>query len=296
MAASITATDVKGLRDRTGAAMMDCKAALEEASSDVEKAIEILRVKGQASAAKRSGRETGEGRRLVGYIHAGGRSGRDDRGQCETGFVARNEEFGKFAREVAIHVAGSPTPPRYVSAEEIQVERDAERRVHEAKAKEEGKPDSVVDRIVEGQLAEVGEAGRPPRPGAHSHGSLRGQDDRGDPRRDRRQHRREHSHRALRALRGRRGVVPGAPGGRNRDAANVLRTQCAGDPWIGGAVTVAAVTFTVAAAASEARRRAGSGCGRCREGRPGGRGDPQRPLEAGEGFAMRRAGIVRPGS
>ena len=153
MAASITATDVKGLRDRTGAAMMDCKAALEEAGGDVEKAIEILRVKGQASAAKRSGRETGEGV-VSSYIHAGGKVGAMVEVQCETDFVARNDEFREFAREVAIHVAGSPTPPRYVSAEEIpESERDAERRVYEAKAKEEGKPDNVVDRIVEGQLA-----------------------------------------------------------------------------------------------------------------------------------------------
>jgi elongation factor Ts len=153
MAASITATDVKGLRDRTGAAMMDCKAALEEAGGDVEKAIEILRVKGQASAAKRSGRETGEGV-VSSYIHAGGKVGAMVEVQCETDFVARNEEFREFAREVAIHVAGSPTPPHYVSAEEIpESERDVERRVHEAKAKEEGKPDNVVDRIVEGQLA-----------------------------------------------------------------------------------------------------------------------------------------------
>jgi elongation factor Ts len=153
MAASITAADVKALRDRTGAAMMDCKAALEAAGGDVDKAIEVLRVKGQASAAKRSGRETGEGV-VSSYIHAGGRVGAMVEVQCETDFVARNEEFKEFAREVAIHVAGSPTPPRYVSAEEIpESEREAERRVHEAKAKEDGKPDNVVDRIVEGQLA-----------------------------------------------------------------------------------------------------------------------------------------------
>jgi elongation factor Ts len=153
MAASITAADVKALRDRTGAAMMDCKAALEAAGGDVDKAIEVLRVKGQASAAKRSGRETGEGV-VSSYIHAGGRVGAMVELQCETDFVARNEEFKEFAREVAIHVAGSPTPPRYVSAEEIpESEREAERRVHEAKAKEDGKPDNVVDRIVEGQLA-----------------------------------------------------------------------------------------------------------------------------------------------
>jgi elongation factor Ts len=150
---AITAADVKALRDRTGAAMMDCKAALEDADGDVDKAIEVLRVKGQASAAKRSGRETGEGV-VSSYIHAGGKVGAMVEVQCETDFVARNEDFQEFAREVALHVAGSPTPPRHVSADEIpEDERAAERRVFEAKAKEEGKPEDVVERIVEGQLA-----------------------------------------------------------------------------------------------------------------------------------------------
>jgi elongation factor Ts len=153
MAVSVSAADVKALRDRTGAAMMDCKAALEEAGGDPEKAIEILRVKGQASAAKRSGRSTGEGV-VTSYIHANGKVGAMVEVQCETDFVARNDEFREFAREVAIHVAGTKPPPRYVSAEEIpESERDAERRVHEAKAKEEGKPENVIERIVEGQLA-----------------------------------------------------------------------------------------------------------------------------------------------
>jgi elongation factor Ts len=153
MAVSVSATDVKALRDRTGAAMMDCKAALEEAGGDPEKAIEILRVKGQASAAKRSGRATGEGI-VASYIHANGKVGAMVEIQCETDFVARNAEFKEFAREVAIHIAGTKPPPRYVTADEIpEPERDAERRVHEAKAKEEGKPENVVERIVEGQLA-----------------------------------------------------------------------------------------------------------------------------------------------
>jgi elongation factor Ts len=153
MTVDVKATDVKALRDRTGAAMMDCKAALTEAGGDVERAIELLRVKGQASAAKRSGRSTGEGI-VSSYIHANGKIGVLVEVQCETDFVARNEDFQEFAREVAIHIAGSPTPPRYVSAEEIpDEEREAERRVLEAKAREEGKPDDVIDRIVEGQLA-----------------------------------------------------------------------------------------------------------------------------------------------
>jgi len=149
---SITAADVKTLRDRTGAAMMDCKAALSEAGGDLEQAIEILRVKGQASAAKRSGRETSEGI-VASYIHANGRVGVLVEVRCETDFVARNEDFREFAREVAIHIAGSPTPPRYVSADEIpESEREPERRVFEAKARDEGKPADVVEKIVEGQL------------------------------------------------------------------------------------------------------------------------------------------------
>ncbi len=150
---AVTASDVKALRERTGAAMMDCKAALEEAGGDPEKAVEILRVKGQASAAKRSGREASEGV-VASYIHANGRVGALVEVRCETDFVARNEDFREFAREVAIHVAGTNPPPRYVSADEIgDEERDAERRIFEAKAREEGKPDDVIERIVEGQLS-----------------------------------------------------------------------------------------------------------------------------------------------
>jgi elongation factor Ts len=151
--AEVSAKDVKALRDRTGAAMMDCKAALEETGGDMDKAIEVLRVKGQASAAKRSGRETAEGV-VESYIHANGKVGALVEVRCETDFVARTDDFREFAREVAIHVAGTNPPPRYVSVDEIdESEREAERRVFEAKAKEEGKPDNVIERIVEGQLS-----------------------------------------------------------------------------------------------------------------------------------------------
>ena len=151
-ATAISAADVKALRDRTGAGVMDCKAALAEAGGDVERAIEILRVKGQASAAKRSGRATGEGI-VAAYIHSTGRVGVLVEVQCETDFVARSEEFGAFAREVALHIAGSPTPPLYVSADEIpESAREAEGAVYEAKAREEGKPEGVIERIVQGQL------------------------------------------------------------------------------------------------------------------------------------------------
>jgi elongation factor Ts len=149
----LSAADVKKLRERTGAGIMDCKAALAEAGGDMDKAIEVLRVKGQASAAKRSGRATSEGV-VTSYIHATGKVGVLVEVQCETDFVARSEEFREFAREVAIHIAGSPASPLYVSTEEISDEaREAERRIFEAKAKEEGKPEQVVGKIVEGQLA-----------------------------------------------------------------------------------------------------------------------------------------------
>ena len=148
---SITAADVKALRDRTGAAMMDCKAALTEADGDTERAVEILRVKGQASAAKREGRGTNEGV-VSSYIHANDKVGAMVEVQCETDFVARNEDFQVFAYQVALHVAA--TAPRYVSAEEIPAEeREAEKRVFEEKAREEGKPDNVVEKIVAGQLS-----------------------------------------------------------------------------------------------------------------------------------------------
>lgn len=147
---SITAADVKALRDRTGAAMMDAKSALVEADGDVERAVELLRVKGQASAAKREGRGTDEGV-IASYIHANDKVGAMVEVQCETDFVARNEDFRVFAYQVALHAAA--TAPSYVSTEEIPAEeRDAERRVFEEKAREEGKPDNVVEKIVEGQL------------------------------------------------------------------------------------------------------------------------------------------------
>lgn len=149
---SVTAADVKSLRERTGAAMLDCRSALAEADGDLDKAIELLRVKGQASAAKRSGRSTSEG--TVGsYIHANGKIGVMVEIQCETDFVAMNDDFKEFAREIALHIAGSPTPPRYITAEEIPAaDLEAEKRVFEAKAKEEGKPDNIVEKIVAGQL------------------------------------------------------------------------------------------------------------------------------------------------
>jgi elongation factor Ts len=148
---SFSASDVKALRDRTGAGMMDCKAALGEAEGDVERAIEILRVKGQASAAKREGRGTEEGV-VSAYIHANDQVGAMVEVQCETDFVARSDEFKAFAYEVALHVAA--TGARYVSSDDIpDAEREAERSVLEQTARESGKPDEMIGKIVDGQLA-----------------------------------------------------------------------------------------------------------------------------------------------
>ena len=181
---AVSAKDVKALRERTGAAMMDCKAALEEAGGDLDEAIELLRVKGQASAAKRSERERPSEGVVASYIHAGGKVGVLVEVQCETDFVARNDDFQEFAREVAIHIAGAPTPPRYVSAEEIpEAEREAERGVFAEKAEKEGKPDERRREDRRGPAEEVGEGDRPARAGAHPHRPLRGQDDRAAARR-----------------------------------------------------------------------------------------------------------------
>ncbi len=146
----IGAADVKALRDRTGAGMMDCKQALEEAGGDTERAIEILRKKGAASAAKRSARGTEEGV-VASYVHADNRQGALVEVQCETDFVARNEDFKEFARQVAIHVTAMN--PQHVSLDEIpEQDREREKNFLEEKAREDGKPDEVIEKIVEGQL------------------------------------------------------------------------------------------------------------------------------------------------
>jgi elongation factor Ts len=147
---SIAARDVKALRERTGAGMMDCKAALEEADGDVDKAVEILRVKGQAQAAKRGGRVASEGI-VASYVHANGKIGVLVEVNCETDFVARNEAFQEFAREVALHVAA--TRPRYVSEDDVPDEaREAEARILREQAAADGKPEQVQEKMVEGRL------------------------------------------------------------------------------------------------------------------------------------------------
>ena len=147
---AVSAADVKALRERTGAPMIDVKNALEEAEGDEQRAIEILRKKGAASAAKRGGRSTEEGI-VASYIHADGRKGALVEVLCETDFVARNEDFQEFARQVAIHVTAMN--PQHVSFDDIPEEDKAnERRILEEKAKADGKPDNVVEKIVDGQL------------------------------------------------------------------------------------------------------------------------------------------------
>ena len=150
MSGEIRAQDVKELRERTGAGMMDCKGALQEAGGDMEKAIEILRVKGQAKAAKRGGRAASEGL-VVSYVHHNGKVGALVEVNCETDFVARNDEFIEFGREVAAHVAAAA--PLYVAAEDVPDDiREAELRVFREQAAAEGKPEQVQTKIAEGRM------------------------------------------------------------------------------------------------------------------------------------------------
>ena len=149
MSTTITAAQVKELRDRTGAGMMDCKKALAETDGDVEKAVELLRVRLGDKALKMGGREATEGT-VQSYIHGNGKVGVLVEVDCNTDFVARNEDFQSFAREVAMHIAASPTT-RYVSEEEIpEADKEAELRVFEQQAAD--KPENVRAKIAEGKL------------------------------------------------------------------------------------------------------------------------------------------------
>lgn len=146
----IPAQLVKELRERTGAGFSDCRAALVEANGVIEKAIEILRKKGQAAAAKKSQREASEG--LVGsYIHAGGKIGVLVEINCESDFVARTEAFQQLSHDIAMHIAA--LDPRYVRREEVTQDMlDAERDIYRAQALSTGKPENVVEKIVNGKM------------------------------------------------------------------------------------------------------------------------------------------------
>jgi elongation factor Ts len=146
---SVTATDVKELRDRTGAGMMECKRALEESGGDSDKAVEILRVKGQAKAAKRGERAAGEGV-VSSYIHSNDRIGVLVEVNCETDFVARNDEFKQFARDIAIHIAGAA--PRWVSEEDVPADELERERDVLAQQADGSKPPEVQQKMTEGRL------------------------------------------------------------------------------------------------------------------------------------------------
>jgi elongation factor Ts len=152
--AEVTAAAVKSLREKTGAGMMECKKALIEADGNEERANEILRERGLASAKKKEGRVAAEG--VVGsYIHMGGKVGVLVEVNCETDFAARSEEFQQLVKDIAMHVAAAE--PRYVSRDEVTADvLDKEREIARAQAKNDpknaNKPDQVIDKIIEGRL------------------------------------------------------------------------------------------------------------------------------------------------
>src|ERR1700712_2614292 len=146
--ATISAGDVKALRERTGAGMMDCKKALVETGGDLDKAVEVLRVKGQAQAAKRGSRAASEGV-VQSYVHSNGKIGVLVEINCETDFVARNDDFQEFSRDVALHIAAMA--PLYGTEEEVPAEdRERELRIFEEQASD--KPENVRPKIAEGKL------------------------------------------------------------------------------------------------------------------------------------------------
>jgi len=148
--AEISAKLVKELREKTGTGMMDCKEALAASDGDMAKALEFLRKKGLATAQKRAGRATSEGA-IAAYIHLGGKLGVMVEVNSETDFVAKNEQFQEFAKNIAMHIAASnplAIRPEDVSAEIVAKERE----IYAAQAKETGKPEKVIEKIVEGKL------------------------------------------------------------------------------------------------------------------------------------------------
>src|SRR5215472_10013433 len=147
---NISAQLVKELRDRTGAGFAACREALVEVNGDLQKAIDVLRKKGQAAAAKKAQRATSEG--LVGsYIHAGGKIGVLVEVNCESDFVARTEDFQKLCHDVAMHIAA--LDPRFLRREEVTQEiLDREREIYKDQAQQTGKPENVIDKIVNGKM------------------------------------------------------------------------------------------------------------------------------------------------
>jgi elongation factor Ts len=147
---TISATMVKQLREKSGAGMMDCKQALVECDADIDKAVDFLRKKGLATAQKRAGRAMTEGT-IQSYIHMGGKLGVLVEVNCETDFVAKNEDFVQFARNIAMHIAA--TNPLGVRAEDVSEETvQRERDIYQAQALETGKPENVITKIVDGKM------------------------------------------------------------------------------------------------------------------------------------------------
>jgi elongation factor Ts len=150
MSVEITAAMVKALRDQTGAGMMECKAALKEANGDHAEALTILRKRGLAQAAKKSGRSTSEGV-ISSYIHMGGKIGVLLEVNCESDFVARTDDFQALVKEVAMHIAASA--PLYARREDVPADvLDKERAIYRAQMESSGKPANVIDKIIEGKV------------------------------------------------------------------------------------------------------------------------------------------------
>ncbi|MDZ7641727.1 MAG: translation elongation factor Ts [Desulfurivibrio sp.] len=146
----ITSQMVKELRDKTNAGMMDCKKALNETEGNLEKAVDLLRQKGLAVARKRADRATSEGV-IETYIHAGGKLGVMVEVGCETDFVAKNDEFREFAKNIAMHIAAAG--PIGISREEVPAEtQERERQIYRQQALDSGKPENIVDKIVDGKM------------------------------------------------------------------------------------------------------------------------------------------------
>ena len=147
---SFTAKDVMTLRQRTGAGMMDCKSALNETNGDMEKAIDYLREKGIAKAAKKAGRIAAEGI-VDSYIHMGGKVGVLLEVNCETDFVARGDQFKALVHDIAMHIAASK--PEYLAPEDVPAEvLEHEKDILRAQAREEGKPEAIIEKMVEGRI------------------------------------------------------------------------------------------------------------------------------------------------
>ncbi|MCQ4087220.1 translation elongation factor Ts [Saccharibacillus sp. JS10] len=147
---AVNASAVKELRERTGAGMLDCKKALEETNGDIDKAVDVLREKGLSAAANKAGRAATEGT-VESYIHAGGRIGVLVEINCETDFVGKTDQFKSFARDIAMHIAAAS--PLYVRREEVPAEVvEKEKEILKAQALNEGKPEKIVEKMVEGRV------------------------------------------------------------------------------------------------------------------------------------------------